>query len=295
MKIRVMQVLDNVGIVGGAQRMAVDLALSLDPERFDVCFVSFFPPAGTVLEQELAANSMRTCYLGKRLGFDPRMFFAFDRVLRRERPDVVHTHLGALRYAVTSTLLRRVPVVLHTIHIRMTSGDLLPWVDRLAFSLGATPVTIAQDMALPLGRRFARRGAPHIPNGIHVEHFRRSELPSERWRLREGLLPDALLFANIARFDEVKNQTLLIDAFAKMCGEFERARLLFVGTGPLAAQLEAHAAASGLAQRVLFLGFREDISNILHAVDVFVLCSRTSSTQWTSSSCARAPRCNRCP
>jgi glycosyltransferase involved in cell wall biosynthesis len=275
MKIRIMQVLDTVSIVGGAQRMAVDLALSLDPERFDVCFVSFFPPAGTLLEQELAANSVRTCYLGKRLGFDPRVFFAFDRVLRRERPDVVHTHLGALRYAFPATRLRRVPVALHTVHTRMTPSDPLLWADRLAFRLGVTPVTIAPEVALSLGRRLARGGTPNIPNGIHVERLRRTEVSAERWRLREGLPPDALVFANIARCDHTKNQKLLIDAFSRVCGELERAHLLFVGSGPLAAELEAYAAASGLEERVWFLGFRGDIPDILHAVDVFVLCSRT--------------------
>jgi len=275
MKIRVMQVLDTVSIVGGAQRMAVDLTLSLDPERFDPCFVSFFPPAGTTLEEVLTARSVRTHYLGKRLGFDPRIFFAFDRVVRRERPHVVHTHLGALRYAFPSMLLRRVPVALHTVHIRMTTSDLLSRVDRLAFSLGVTPVTIAPEAALSLGRRFATRGGPSIPNGIHVERFKRAELPRERWRSREELPPDAVLFANIARCDETKNQKLLIDAFARICGDCERARLLFVGSGPLAEQLQAYTVSRGLEERVRFLGFRDDIADILHAVDVFVLCSRT--------------------
>jgi glycosyltransferase involved in cell wall biosynthesis len=275
MKIRVMQVLDSVGIAGGAQRMAVDLTLSLDPERFDPCFVSFFPPAGTTLEEALAANSIRTYYLGKRLGFEPRIFLAFDRVLRRERPHVVHTHVGALRYAFPSLLLRRVPAALHTIHIRMPRSDPLAWVDRFAFSLGVTPVTIAPEVALSLGQRFEGRGAPNIPNGIHVGRFKRTGIPGEHWRSREELPPDAVLFANIARCDDTKNQTLLIDAFAKMCGDCERARLLFVGDGPLLEELQAYTGSRGLERRVHFLGYREDIPDILHAVDVFVLCSRT--------------------
>ena len=88
----------------------------LDPQRFDCGLVSLYDAVGGDLDALAEEAPGAVHYLGKRRGFDPRMFGAFDRVLREFRPHVVHTHTIALRYAFPPAWLRGVPARFHTIH-----------------------------------------------------------------------------------------------------------------------------------------------------------------------------------
>jgi glycosyltransferase involved in cell wall biosynthesis len=77
--------------------------------------------------------------------------------------------------------------------------------------------------------------------------------------------------AVVARFAHQKNHPLLIDALADVSTSY---RLVLVGDGPTRASVEAAVAAKGLQQKVVFLGNREDVEQILAESDIFVLPSR---------------------
>src|SRR5256885_5235313 len=102
--------------VGGAERVVVDLLTSFRTRGHDVFAVSLYPSYGTSLECELAEASIPVAFLGKRRGFDPRMFARLYRVLRQFNPDVAHTHLYSLRYALPVFVALRPNAMAHTIH-----------------------------------------------------------------------------------------------------------------------------------------------------------------------------------
>src|SRR5207249_3082155 len=72
-----------------------------------------------------------------------------------------------------------------------------------------------------------------------------------------------------ARLDGQKGHDVLLRAAA----EVPEAMFALAGEGPLRASLEAQAAAAGIADRVVFLGHRTDIPELLAAADVFALPS----------------------
>jgi len=55
-------------------------------------------------------------YLGKHRGLNYRVYRRFDTVLREYQPDVIHTHLHSLRYALPSMLLMKRVAMVHTVH-----------------------------------------------------------------------------------------------------------------------------------------------------------------------------------
>jgi glycosyltransferase involved in cell wall biosynthesis len=273
-KAKILHILPNFGL-GGAERMAVHLMQDLDSGRFEVAAVSMFDRVGSDLESMLEASGIPVWYLGKRIGFDPRMFYRIDRVLHRFRPHVVHTHRYVLRYAWPPMLYRRVLGKVHTVHNLAekevdATGKI---VHHLAFRLGVVPVAIATEVARTIQNVYGIANIPLIPNGIPLQNYSSHGSPRLEWRKREGIGDEEVVFATIGRLTRQKNQRLLLDAFARATDEWGKGKLLLVGDGEQRRELEIKVDALRLGQRVRFLGVRTDIPEILGACDVFVLSS----------------------
>ena len=273
-KLRLLHVLPNFG-PGGAERMAVHLMQSLNRERFEVAAVSMFDRVGSDLEAILERSGIPVWYLGKRRGFDPRMYFRISAVLRQFRPHIVHTHTYVLRYVLLPIVYRRIRGKVHTVHSLAEKEVDAPGklVHRLAFSLGVIPVAIASEVAISLNRAYGLTRVPLIPNGIPLQTYRSPAMTRTEWRRREGIGAEEVVFACVGRLTVPKNQQLLLDAFARVPDAREKGRLLLVGDGEKRRELELQAQALGLGHRVRFLGVRTDIPDILGACDVFVLSS----------------------
>jgi glycosyltransferase involved in cell wall biosynthesis len=112
-----------------------------------------------------------------------------------------------------------------------------------------------------------------IYNGIRLELFRPAT-PEERAKKRadEGLPADAFVWLCAARLHPQKGHTYLLDAAARLPRE-SRSVILLAGEGPLEAELKAKHAQLGLGGRVVFLGPRRDVPELLGAVDAFVSTS----------------------
>jgi len=271
-KTRVLQVIPDLGM-GGAERMLLNLVGNLDRERYELAVVSFFDAQGTAHERELTASGIAAFYLGKRLGFDERMFARIRSVMREWLPDIVHTHRAALQYvlgAVDGPLRRRVLHTVHTVASRETgaAGRLANWA---AFHLGVAPVAICGFIATSITRSYGIAPRAIIPNGIPVARFSRPTLSPAEWRRANAIPERAVVFACVARLAAPKNIPALLEAFAAL--ERSDATLVLAGDGPLRAQLEDEARGHGLADSVRFLGTRLDVPELLAASDVFVLPS----------------------
>jgi glycosyltransferase involved in cell wall biosynthesis len=271
---RVLQFVPDLSL-GGAERMAVHLVRHLDPERFETALVSLFDPVGGDLDDLLKQEDRRVWYLGKRLGFDLRMFGAIRRVLREFDPHVVHTHTITLRYVFPPAWMHGVPARFHTIHstAEKEAGSWV-WLRRLAFRCGVEPVAIADEVARGVRKLYGIDGAPNIPNGIPVDEYAEPRIARDTWRASEGLSPDDFVFVSVGRLAQGKNQALAIRALSRM-SRCPGAVLLFAGEGPDDTRdaLTGIAHACGVGDRVRFLGRRTDIPDLLGASDAFVLSS----------------------
>jgi glycosyltransferase involved in cell wall biosynthesis len=273
--IRVLHVVAGFGAGGGAERVAANLLRTSDPEQFDVGAISLRGPLGTHVEETLAQDGIPVWYMGKGRGFDPLAFARVVRTMERFRPQVVHTHTYALRYAFPYMLCRRTPGMVHTVH-NLAEKE-IDWsgrlVHRIAFWRGVLPVAIAREVADSLRRVYRIDDFPLIPNGIPVDAFRQPSIVRERWRNKEGFAPTDVLFVCVGGLRPQKNPALLLEAFLRGPASDPRAQLLFVGRGVLRPELERQIGASGLQGRVHLLGLRSDIPEILNGADVFVLSS----------------------
>jgi len=112
----------------------------------------------------------------------------------------------------------------------------------------------------------------YIANGIRVPTKTAESV--KRMRQNLGIPADAFAFFFVGRLNPVKDLGTLLEAFAALPADvFSRSRLYLIGDGPDRAMLEAKRDALGLSDKAIFLGARNDVSDVLMAADAFVMSS----------------------
>src|SRR6266849_4002653 len=273
-KIRVVHIVPMLS-PGGAERVVVHIVRGLNRQRYEPAVIAFTGRLGCDLDRLLEDAGVEVRYLGKRQGFDYRMYYRLPSVLKECRPDIVHTHLHGLRYALPFLLQLKKASLLHTVH-NLAEREIEPrlrWLQRYALNHGVVPVAVAQEVAVSLGRLYRIRRCRVISNGIPTDHYARPQTPRNEWRARAGFGDTDVLFVCVARFAPQKNHAMLLKAFAQGPASDPNAHLVLVGEGVLREQLEEQVKHLGLDRQVHFLGLRTDIPDVLGAMDVFVLSS----------------------
>ena len=270
---RIVQLIPSLD-VGGAERVAAMLACEQAKLGHDVAVVSLFDPVGSWIEADLRAAGVTLRFLGKRPGLDLRVIPRLARTLRELRPDVLHTHLHVLKYALPARLAGPRSVVVHTVH-NVAEREVEPqsqWIQRLAFRGPVTAVAIGEAVATSMARLYGRRPAWVIPNGIPTAAMRSPAGTRARARAAMGVADDTPVILAIGRLNPQKNHAALLAAMADpgLAG----AELWIAGEGELRGALTAQAQGGGVAGRVRLLGNRADVSDLLAAADVFALPSR---------------------
>jgi glycosyltransferase involved in cell wall biosynthesis len=193
--------------------------------------------------------------------------------LRADRPDVFHAHLSsplAAKWGLAAAVAARVPAVVATVQLvpEFPIGRSSRIQLRLLSSMVDRYIAVSHDVATQLGDhlRWPRSKIDVIYNGVDLERFDRPSTPSLRAELGVG---DRPLVLTCARLDPQKGLGVLLDAAAALPGVM----FAVAGDGPERATLEASTRRRGLEGRVRFLGFRNDVPELLAACDVFLLPS----------------------
>jgi glycosyltransferase involved in cell wall biosynthesis len=190
------------------------------------------------------------------------------RRLRQLRPHVLHTHNPSPHiFGALAACAARVPVLVHTKHGR-NSPDVRRKValNRWASCLSSCIVPVSEDAAevVRLIERVPARKVCVIRNGIDLAAFPTAPAPRPARGNRA---------IHVARLNLVKDQRTLLRA-ARLVADAEPAfRLDLVGDGPARAEVEALRTELALDGHVRFLGYREDVRDLLAAADFFVLSS----------------------
>ncbi len=192
---------------------------------------------------------------------------------RSLRPDLVHWHaarahaLGAIASLLAPgparILSRRVDFP-----VRRSPGSRLLWalpVEAIAAISEGVREALIQSGVAPERIRV-------VPSGIDLSPF---DEPADRVALRQrfGVAPEEVLAIQAAALAPHKSQSDLLKATALACHEAPRLRVWIAGEGPLRRSLEEEHRSLGLGTAVRFLGFRDDVNDLLRAADLFVVSS----------------------
>ncbi|GBD82279.1 hypothetical protein TEHD86_1001 [Tetragenococcus halophilus subsp. halophilus] len=111
-----------------------------------------------------------------------------------------------------------------------------------------------------------------INNGIDIERFSYNE--GTRHSLRKELgLEGKFVLGHVGRFSDEKNHKFLIETFFRITQIYPRSILLLIGEGSLKPNIENKITELKLTENVIFLGLRDDVNQVMQAMDSFVLPS----------------------
>lgn len=111
-----------------------------------------------------------------------------------------------------------------------------------------------------------------LNNAIDAEKYTYNENVRKQLRDEMVILPNELVVGHVGRFFYQKNHDFLIDIFEALTKKVS-CKLLLVGDGELRTKIEDRVRAKKLEDRVIFTGIREDVANLMQAMDVFVFPS----------------------
>lgn len=133
-------------------------------------------------------------------------------------------------------------------------------------------ITVSADLQNQLKNVFPDNKLINIHNSVNQANLRISK---DRARvLKEfGIENDSIVIGTAGRMVPIKGYDIFIEMAKILSAKYPKSRFLLVGDGPLLADLKTRAAELGLSDKVLFPGFRNDIPDILNALDIFVISS----------------------
>jgi len=256
---------------GGLENGVVNVVNRLNPNRFrsSVCCLQ---QAGGFAAR-LSAVELAIHEMGKRGGIDFFLPLRLANLFRRTKPDIVHTrNADAFFYGFLGAKMAGVRSVIHSEHGRTFGERRLRYLVQREFSRYTDVVfSVSEQLKRDL---VARIGIPAnrirvIYNGVDFDKFASTQRDQSRAQL--GVRSDEFLVGSVGRLVRVKNFPLLLRA---ICAPgMNKVIVALVGDGPERKALEVLARSLEISERVRFLGHRDDVADLLAAMDVFVLPS----------------------
>ena len=199
---------------------------------------------------------------------DPRHLLWFLKIIRKERPHIVHVHSrrGADLWGGVAARLTNTKAII----TRRVDNPEIPLLARTKYSLFEKVITISEGIK----RILLLEGIPSekivcIHSAVDVEKY--SGPCNRSWFCREfSIPPDHKTVGMIAQFIPRKGHRYLVEIIPEILALYHKVHFIFFGKGPLREHIERLCIDKGIRNNVVFPGFRDDLHRILPCLDILV-------------------------
>ena len=240
--------------LAGAEVMCENLCVALKNAGVDVIAVSLYSE-NTAITDRLDKKGVRIEYLDKKPGFDASVIIKLVHLFKKEKPDVVHTHIYASKYALPAAAIAGVKKKIHTVHsmAQKEQGSLGKKVNTFVYRHGGVvAVVLSSEVKKSIGEVYGLQESiiPVVYNGIDL---------SKCIRKNDYEANGVFTIVHVGRFMKVKNHKTLIRAFARFAEKKESIRLQLLGEGELLDEMKDYAEKLKVADKVEFLGLQSNV------------------------------------
>ena len=259
---------------GGAERFVVDLCNELSANKENEIYLVAIKddtiPKNRHYLGELSPNVNYIC-LGCKKGLSFESIRKIYGVIKRVKPDIVHTHTNLIPIFLPAFLLRK-PKYVHTIHTLASRGGskYFHGIEHSLYKKRVQAVTISSLNDSSYKDFYGLDNSICINNGCPTKKTTEKfeEARKEIELLKNG--EDNPVFIHVARYHPVKNQQMLFSVFNRLASENHKFTLLVVGDG-----FEK----SGLIEeiktdKIKLLGLKQNVGDYMACADYFVLTSK---------------------
>ncbi len=281
-KIVIMHFIESEGLYGAE---TVLLNLSLQMKSSDV----FKPLVGCIVKREEEENELYQRALD--LGIDAKKLvvrntsmlsdlIATAKKLTKWEVALIHSH--GYKPSIYGYILNRMTKISVTATCHLWFRDKRPFkfhvmtaIEVFLYRFFPTITAVSEPIRQHLIKKgIAAEKIKIIGNGIFVEKYKNDRIKRNRIREKLGIVKEEFVYTTVGRLNEQKNHEVFIDAAGKINNREGNSKFIIVGEGPLKGKLEQRIKNNNLSEKVLLLGFRKDIDDLLRASDAFVLTSK---------------------
>jgi Glycosyltransferase len=271
---KIAMVIPNLDIAG-AQIVITELLSELDKTNNEFLIVVLHKPQNNFLTDKIKQMNIPINYVITEsktiVSKKVEMYKKLAKVLSEWKPDIIHAHLE-YRYAWLYSL-RNKKVIIETIHSQpyRIKSILNSFLYSLLRRRGLVyPVVVTQSNADEFRKLFheSEKKITIIPNPIDCKKF---AVPNRKYAAK------TINFVFVARFEKIKNHDMLLKAFSLAEKKVPNICLKLVGDGTLIEKEKQFVRQLGIESKIIFMGQRSDIAEILRESDVCVISSKSES------------------
>ena len=277
-KLKVLSIAASLRI-GGAEKVARDIALCADPEKYEFHYVVFGDEVG-VYERQLLEKGCKVFHLAEPSDSYHNYIKALMALMKQNHYHAVHVHtMFSSGWVMLAAKLSGVPVRVSHAHSALRDGkgfvkSIYEAIMRfliLSCSTDLVACGVKAGQRLYGLRAYETRGQL-VLNGINIPAFAYSE--DSRRAIRERLnAKDYYILGHAGHLAEVKNQSFLLDLMPLVLKRKPNALLLLLGEGEDRPMLEQKIRDMKLQDHVVMTGNVTNVADYLSAMDVFVFPS----------------------
>lgn len=272
----ILHLIENLEI-GGAQTRLINDLKYLDRRKFNSIVCSLVP--GGRLKLEIEELGIKVYSLGGVFRF--RNFSKLFNIIKQNNIDVIHTQLFfADLYGRFAVQLLRAPFIVTTIQSSVYEPNSLLYsykrkiIDSFSGRLCNDKFIVVSNFvknSVIQYLKFDPKVIDVIPNYIDFSALNSLKDESVSTIRKElGIKAEELVFITVGRLNPAKGINYLLEAFYNLCKKYKLIKLVIVGDGFLREKLEGLSCSYDISDKVIFLGERGDVKELLHASDIFV-------------------------
>ena len=271
--------------IGGFDIIATNLHAYLDKNKFDCTFYIKGEQIGP-LESKVIERGARVIHKPNHIKGYVNEYRHLKQTMTEGKYDIVHSHLMfysglVMRAAYKAGIKKRIPhshmtnpcmqnrSIIKRIAAKLYSILMKRWLNKYGTDLIACG---PEAGAYLYGKRSFNKRGILLNNAIELNRFR-YDLEIRKKIRKEMNCEDKLIVGHVGRLNYVKNHKFLVSVFYEIQKLHRNSLLLIVGEGKERENIEKQAKKLGITDKVIITGLRNDVENLLMAMDIFIFPS----------------------